>query len=97
MRETKGTDDIEKLQWESEGWKIKFGEAHFNALEVDYAFGHDPEVLVEALARLSESCRSAMKSPIDLVRSLTVDGLDALRSEVEAGRVENRTSGATPA
>ena len=46
MRETKGTDDIEKLQWESEGWKIKFGEAHFEALEVDYAFGDDPESLI---------------------------------------------------
>ena len=38
---------IENLQWETEGWKIKFGEAHFNALKVDYFFGHDPEVLVE--------------------------------------------------
>lgn len=47
VRETKGTDDLEKLQWESEGWKIKFGKAHFNALKVDFFFGHDPEVLIE--------------------------------------------------
>lgn len=47
VRETKGTDDLEKLQWESEGWKIKFGKAHFDALRVDYAFGHDPKILVE--------------------------------------------------
>jgi phage repressor protein C with HTH and peptisase S24 domain len=47
VRETKGGSDIEKLQWESEGWKIRFGEAHFNALDVDYAFGHDPAVLIE--------------------------------------------------
>ena len=47
MRETKGTDDLEKLQWESEGWKIKFGKAHFNALKVDYFFHHDPKVLIE--------------------------------------------------
>ena len=30
-----------------------------------------------------------MPTPIDLVRSLTTDGLDALRSEVKAGRVES--------
>ncbi len=46
VRETKGTDQIESLQWESEGWKIKFGMAHFRALGVDYAFGHDPESLI---------------------------------------------------
>lgn len=47
VRETKGTDQIEQLQWESEGWKIQFGQAHFRALRVDYDFGHAPEVLVE--------------------------------------------------
>ena len=47
VRETKGTDDIEKLQWESEGWKIRFGEAHYNAIDVDYSFGHEPETLIE--------------------------------------------------
>ncbi len=47
VRETKGTDDIEKLQWESEGWKIQFGKAHFHALKVDYLFHHDPSVLIE--------------------------------------------------
>lgn len=46
MRETKGTNQIEALQWETEGWKIKFGSAHFEALGVDYTFGHDPEALV---------------------------------------------------
>ncbi len=47
VRETKGTDVIENLQWETEGWKIKFGDAHFRSLRVDYAFGHDVEVLIE--------------------------------------------------
>lgn len=47
VRETKGTDNIDKLQWESEGWKIKFGQAHFDAIGVDYAFGNDPEALIQ--------------------------------------------------
>ena len=47
VRETKGTDVIENLQWESEGWKIKFGEAHFDALKVNYFFHNDPNVLIE--------------------------------------------------
>lgn len=47
VRETKGTDDIEKLQWESEGWKIKFGAAHFAALKVDYLFHSDPGALIQ--------------------------------------------------
>ena len=47
VRETKGTDQIANLQWESEGWKIKFGEAHFHALNVDYLFHYDPKVLIE--------------------------------------------------
>lgn len=46
VRETKGTDVIENLQWETEGWKIKFGNAHFDALKVDYAFNSDPDVLI---------------------------------------------------
>jgi len=50
VRETKGTDQIEKLQWESEGWKIKFGEAHFRAIKVDYAFGEKLAVLIEPSA-----------------------------------------------
>lgn len=45
--ETKGTDKIEKLQWESEGWKIKFGEAHFRAINVDFAFGETVVGLIE--------------------------------------------------
>ena len=48
VRETKGTDVIENLQWESEGWKIKFGAAHFRALKVDYFFHHDPESLIQS-------------------------------------------------
>lgn len=52
VRETKGTDDLEKLQWESEGWKIKFGRAHFSALRVDFSFGHDPKVLIEVSPNL---------------------------------------------
>lgn len=51
VRETKGTSDIEKLQWESEGWKIRFGEAHYKAIDVDYAFGDNPLELIEAVAR----------------------------------------------
>ncbi|OBG34920.1 DEAD/DEAH box helicase family protein [Mycolicibacter heraklionensis] len=46
VRETKGTDIIENLQWEAEGWKIKFGQKHFSALKIDYAFGNDPKVLI---------------------------------------------------
>ena len=47
VRETKGTDQLEELQWESEGWKIKFGSAHFKELKVDYSWGNDPKVLIE--------------------------------------------------
>lgn len=50
VRETKGTDVIENLQWESEGWKIKFGSAHYKALKVDFMFHHDPNVLIEPSA-----------------------------------------------
>jgi type III restriction enzyme len=48
VRETKGTDTIGDLQWETEGWKIKFGAAHFKALGISYAFGHDPATLIQA-------------------------------------------------
>ncbi len=47
VRETKGTGVIENLQWETEGWKIRFGESHFDALKVDYFFHNDPKVLIE--------------------------------------------------
>lgn len=47
VRETKGTDMIGDLQWETEGWKIKFGAAHFKALGVSYAFGRNPATLIE--------------------------------------------------
>ncbi|MEK9581246.1 MAG: hypothetical protein VW037_12150, partial [Acidimicrobiaceae bacterium] len=47
VRETKGTEDIEQLQWESEGWKIRFGEAHYNAIDIDYAFGRIPAALID--------------------------------------------------
>lgn len=46
VRETKGGDDIEKLRFESEGWKIKCGEAHFRAIKVDFRFGSKPEDLI---------------------------------------------------
>lgn len=46
VRETKGTDQIENLQWETEGWKIQFGAAHFASLGVSYRFGHDPADLL---------------------------------------------------
>jgi type III restriction enzyme len=46
VRETKGHSDIDKLRFESEGWKIKFGRAHFDAIGVDYAFGDKPESLI---------------------------------------------------
>jgi type III restriction enzyme len=48
VRETKGTDQIGSLQWETEGWKIKFGAAHFQALGVDFTFGSSPATLIEA-------------------------------------------------
>jgi type III restriction enzyme len=48
VRETKGTDKLEELQWEAEGWKIKFGTAHFEKLKVDYFWGSDPRKLIEA-------------------------------------------------
>ena len=47
VRETKGGADIETLRWETEGWKIRCGEAHYAAIDVDYAFGYDPEKLIE--------------------------------------------------
>ncbi len=47
VRETKGTDKLEDLQWESEGWKIKFGTAHFEKIKVDYFWGKDPDVLID--------------------------------------------------
>jgi len=50
VRETKGRSDIEGLRFESEGWKIRFGKAHFVTLGVDFVFGSDPEVLVEPSA-----------------------------------------------
>ncbi len=59
VRETKGGDDIDTLRFESEGWKIKCGEAHFRALKVDYAFGHDPKVLIEPVAYKAASHRPA--------------------------------------
>ena len=31
----------------SQGWKIKFGEAPYGALKVDYFFHHDPKALIE--------------------------------------------------
>ena len=46
VRETKGTDRIDDLQWETEGWKIKFGAAHFEALSMGCTFGNDPETLI---------------------------------------------------
>lgn len=46
VRETKGGSDIDKLRFESEGWKIRFGKAHFDAIGVDYDFGDDPKVLI---------------------------------------------------
>jgi len=52
VRETKGGSDIDRLRFESEGWKIRFGEAHFKAIGVDYAFGHDPMKLILAVGDL---------------------------------------------
>jgi len=57
--ETKGSDDIDKLRFESEGWKIKCGEAHFRALNVGYAFGHDPAVLIDPATYVDSSYRPA--------------------------------------
>lgn len=49
VRETKGTADEAKLQWEHEAFKINFGRAHYKALSVDYKFGNDPVDLIEPL------------------------------------------------
>lgn len=49
VRETKGTADEAKLQWEHEAFKINFGRAHYEALEVDYKFGDKPIDLIEPL------------------------------------------------
>lgn len=49
VRETKGTADEAKLQWEHEAFKINFGRAHYAALEVDYKFGDKPLDLIEPL------------------------------------------------
>lgn len=48
VRETKGTNVLENLQWEHEQFKIKFGGAHFDAIHVDYAFGSEPQQLIRA-------------------------------------------------
>lgn len=47
VRETKGKSEIESLRFESEGWKIRFGKSHFDALHVDYFFGSNIEILYE--------------------------------------------------
>lgn len=47
VRETKGGDDLEGLRFEHEKLKIKFGTAHFEAIEVDYAFGSEAGTLLE--------------------------------------------------
>lgn len=46
VRETKGSNVLESLQWEHEQFKIKFGAAHFSALRVDFSFGSDPQRLL---------------------------------------------------
>lgn len=51
VRESKGVDRIEDLFREAEGWKIKFGRAHFQALRVDYAFHKDPEAALAPVCR----------------------------------------------
>jgi len=47
VRETKGGSKIENLRWEEEGWKIRFGRAHFDAIGADYEFGNVPARLIE--------------------------------------------------
>lgn len=37
--------DIRDLRFESEGLKIKFGEAHFKAIEVSYT--HGPQLVLD--------------------------------------------------
>jgi len=55
VRETKGGSDIEKLRFENEKLKIKFGRAHFGSINVDYAFGDSVKVLLEPGAHLDAS------------------------------------------
>jgi Endonuclease domain len=50
VRETKGGSDIEKLRFENEKLKIKFGQAHFTSIKVDYAFGDSVQGSARAMA-----------------------------------------------
>jgi type III restriction enzyme len=47
---TKGGSDIEKLRFETEGRKIRFGDAHFKSLRVSYVFGDKAQLLIEPRA-----------------------------------------------
>lgn len=47
VRETKGGSDIDKLRFENEKLKIKFGHAHFASIGVDYGFGDKVEALLD--------------------------------------------------
>jgi hypothetical protein len=58
VRETKGADKIEDLQWKTEGWKM-LGEAHFAALGRDYDFGEDPASLIEPSPAMGRSSSAA--------------------------------------
>jgi hypothetical protein len=44
---TKGGSDIEKLRFETEGRKVRFGDAHFKSLRVSYARGDNAQLLIE--------------------------------------------------
>jgi type III restriction enzyme len=46
VRETKGGSVLEDLRFENEKLKIRFGEAHFHAIKVDYLWGKTSEELL---------------------------------------------------
>jgi type III restriction enzyme len=44
---TNGGSDIEKLRFETEGTKVRFGDAHVKSLRVSYASGDNAQLLIE--------------------------------------------------
>ena len=44
---TKGGSDIEKLRFETEGRKIRFGDAHIKSLRVGYACVDNAQLLID--------------------------------------------------
>jgi hypothetical protein len=47
VQETKDGSGIEKLRFETEDRKIRFGDAHFKSLRVGYDFGDNAQLLID--------------------------------------------------